>query len=392
MGLLGLTFDPDFKNNGYFYINYTAPSQLRTVIARYTVSKSNPDQADPASLFIILEVLQPFENHNAGQLAFGSDGYLYFGIGDGGSGGDPFNNGQNKSILLGKMLRIDVKNKQGNLNYAIPPDNPFAGNTQGFREEIYAVGFRNPWRFSFDPVTNWLWVGDVGQDKWEEVDVVEKGKNYGWSIMEGFHCYKPAAGCDTTGLTLPLWEYGHDAEGGIAIIGGRVYRGKKFPLLYGKYIYADFGSGRIWALSLDSTNSAQNFLVFNTQKNISAFGTDKDNELYFCIYNDGKIYTLDYLDNTYVPQEKPDTFGLSENFPNPFNAGTAFNVSIKEKSNVRLEVYDISGKLVGSIFNGTMEPGKYKLYWDGTNFPSGVYIYQLKAGNFQDSKKMVLLK
>ncbi|MCU7493041.1 MAG: T9SS type A sorting domain-containing protein [Ignavibacteria bacterium] len=392
MGLLGLAFDPDFKNNGYFYINYTAPSQLRSVIARYTVSKTDPDKADPNSRLIILELLQPFENHNAGQLAFGPDGYLYIGFGDGGSGGDPFNNGQNKTILLGKMLRIDVKNTQAGLNYAIPPDNPFVGNTEGIRQEIWAVGFRNPWRYSFDPLTKWLWVGDVGQDKYEEVDVAEKGKNYGWSIMEGFHCYKPSSGCDTTGLTKPVWEYGHDAEGGISITGGYVYRGKKFPLLYGKYIYADFGTGRIWALTYDSTKPAQNYLVLFTQKNISSLGRTLDNELYFCVYNDGKIYTLDYLDGTYVPEEKPDTFGLSENFPNPFNSSTAFNVSIKEKSDVRLEVYDISGKLVASVFNGSMEPGKYKLSWDGTNYPSGVYIYQIKAGDFQDSKKMVLLK
>ncbi|MGE5431865.1 MAG: PQQ-dependent sugar dehydrogenase [Syntrophomonadaceae bacterium] len=391
MGLLGMAFDPDFKNNGYFYINYTAPSQLRSVIARYTVSKSNPDQADPNSRFILMELLQPFENHNAGQLAFGPDGYLYIGFGDGGSGGDPFNNGQNKATFLGKMLRIDVRQTQGSLNYSIPPDNPFVGNSQGIKEEIWAIGFRNPFRYSFDPVTKWLWVGDVGQDKWEEVDVVEKGKNYGWSIMEGFHCFKPSTGCDSTGLTEPIWEYGHDSSGGISIIGGYVYRGKKFPLLYGKYIYADFGSGRIWALTYDGTKPAQNFLVLNTQKNIASLGRTLDNELYFCAY-DGKIYTLDYLDGTYVPQEKPDTFGLSENFPNPFNSATAFNVSIKERSDVRLEVYDIAGKLISTIFSGTMEPGKYKLSWDGTNFPSGVYIYQIKAGDFQDSKKMVLLK
>ncbi|MCU7495333.1 MAG: T9SS type A sorting domain-containing protein [Ignavibacteria bacterium] len=391
MGLLGMAFDPDFKNNGYFYINYTAPSQLRTVIARYTVSKTDPDKADPNSRFIILEVMQPFENHNAGQLAFGPDGYLYIGFGDGGSGGDPYNNGQNNTILLGKMLRIDVKKTQANLNYAIPPDNPYVGNSQGIREEIWATGFRNPWRYSFDPVTKWLWVGDVGQDKWEEVDVVEKGKNYGWSIMEGTHCYKPSSGCDSTGLTMPIWQYGHDAEGGISITGGYVYRGKKLPLLYGKYIYTDFGTGRIWAITYDGTKPAQNYLVYYSQKNISSLGRTLDNELYFCSF-DGKIYTLDYMDNTYVPQEKPDTFGLSENFPNPFNTGTAINVSIKDKSDVLLEVYDISGKHVGTIFDGTMEPGKYKFYWDGTNLPSGVYIYQIRAGSFKDSKKMVLLK
>ncbi|MGE5400703.1 MAG: PQQ-dependent sugar dehydrogenase [Ignavibacteriales bacterium] len=392
MGLLGMAFDPDFKNNGYVYINYTAPSQLRTVIARYTVSKSDPDAADVNSRFIILEVLQPFENHNAGQLAFGSDGYLYLGLGDGGSGGDPYNNAQNVTMLLGKMLRIDVKKTQNNLNYSIPPDNPFVGNNKGIREEIWAIGLRNPWRYSFDPVTGWLWVADVGQDKWEEIDIVKKGRNYGWRLMEGLHCYNPPSGCDTTGLTLPVWEYEHPATGGASITGGYVYRGKKIPHLYGQYIYSDFVNGQIWALSYDSTtNKADNFLLLNSGKNISSFGLDKNNELYICSY-DGKIYTLAYLDETYVPTERPNDFGLSENFPNPFNPKTSMYADIKEKTNVKLEVFDIHGKRVDLLFSGPMEPGRYKFQWDGTNFPSGVYIYQLRAGNYEASKKMVLIK
>src|SRR3989339_1908631 len=184
LGLLGLTFHPDYEHNGYFYVYYTAPSSLRSVVARYQVT-ANPDSADKNSEVGLLTQNQPFSNHNAGQLSFGPDGYLYIALGDGGSGGDPDENGQNKSSLLGKILRIDVDNPESPLNYGIPADNPFKDNTAGYKEEIFAYGFRNPWRFSFDSATDKLWVADVGQDRMEEIDVVEKGKNYGWSLMEG---------------------------------------------------------------------------------------------------------------------------------------------------------------------------------------------------------------
>jgi len=292
LGLLGLAFHPDYKNNGYFYVNYTTSNPLRTVIARYKVRPKKRNLANKNSERILLEVNQPYRNHNGGQLAFGPDGYLYIALGDGGSGGDTENNGQDKSSLLGKILRIDVDCTSEN-NYCIPSENPFAGNTRGYKEEIYAYGLRNPWRFSFDPVTDWLWAGDVGQDLWEEIDIIENGKNYGWRIMEGNHCYNPSSGCDTSGLTLPVWEYGHDDEGGCSITGGYVYRGTKFQELYGKYIYGDYCDGRIWALSYDGVNEATNELLLTEDIEISSFGVDKDNEIYICDLN-GKIYKLAY--------------------------------------------------------------------------------------------------
>ncbi|MDN3514320.1 MAG: PQQ-dependent sugar dehydrogenase [Candidatus Brocadia sp.] len=301
LGLLGLAFHPDYEHNGYFYVNYTAPNPLRTIIARYSVSTNDPDSADKKSELIIFQVDQPYPNHNGGQLAFGPDGYLYIALGDGGSAGDPKNNGQNKSSFLGKILRLDVNCTSGNKNYCIPPDNPFAGNTQGFKKEIYAYGLRNPWRFSFDPVTNWLWVGDVGQDLWEEIDIVEKGKNYGWKIMEGNHCYK-ASTCDSSGLTLPIWEYGHDDQGGCSITGGYVYRGKKLPGLSGEYLYGDYCSGRIWALRYDGVNPAMNTLLLTGNISISSFGIDRDNEIYICDLN-GKIYKL--VSNIPTPTNTP---------------------------------------------------------------------------------------
>ena len=293
LGLLGLAFHPDYKNNGYFYVNYTASDPLRSVIGRYSVSSKNRNVANKKSELILFQTNQPYSNHNGGQLAFGPDDYLYIALGDGGSDGDPHNNGQSKSSFLGKILRIDVNCTSGNKNYCIPPENPFAGNSQGYKEEIYAYGLRNPWRFSFDPVTGWMWAGDVGQNSWEEIDIIEKGKNYGWRIMEGNHCYNPSSDCDTSGLTLPIWEYGHNDHGNCSITGGYVYRGSQFPELYGKYIYGDYCSGSVWTLSYDGTNTATNKLLLTADIEISSFGIDRDNEMYICDLN-GKVYKLAY--------------------------------------------------------------------------------------------------
>lgn len=284
-GLLGLVFHPNFTTDGYFYTDYVAPNPTRTVIARYTVAAGNPDVADKASEFVILEIAQPFSNHKGGQIAFGPDGYLYIGMGDGGSEGDPLGNGQNRSTMLGKILRIDVNAPSASRNYSIPADNPFVGNTLGYREEIYAYGFRNPWRFSFDSASGKLWVGDVGQDRLEEIDVVEKGKNYGWNIMEGTLCYNPPSGCNETGLELPVYEYDHSL--GNAIIGGYVYHGVGLSELAGDYFYGDYGSGRIWALSANGTNT----LLIDSTLTISSFGIDENQELYVCAFN-GEIYRL----------------------------------------------------------------------------------------------------
>lgn len=287
-GLLGLAFHPDYKNNGYFFIDYTANNPRRTVISRFQVSAENPDKADPSSEEIILEVDQPYPNHNGGQVAFGPDGYLYISLGDGGSGGDPLNAGQDLTMLLGSLLRIDVNNKTNGNNYAIPLDNPFKDNEHGYKEEIFAYGLRNVWRFSFDN-QNKLWAADVGQNKWEEINIIEKGKNYGWRIMEGNHCFNPETNCDTTGLIRPVWEYGHNEMGGYSITGGFVYNGNSAPGLSGKYIYADYVSGKIWAL--DYINGvATNTLLTETNYLISTFGIDENDELYFADHNRGKIY------------------------------------------------------------------------------------------------------
>jgi glucose/arabinose dehydrogenase len=282
-GLLGLTFHPNYSQNRRFYLNYTRTNagQLQTVIAEYLASAANPSLADPASERILLIVDQPFTNHNAGQLGFGPDGFLYFGLGDGGGGGDPSGNGQNTQAILGKMLRIDVNNTSAGRPYAIPADNPFATNGQG-QPEIYAYGFRNPWRFSFDTTTNRLFVADVGQNAFEEIDIVTKGANYGWNVMEGTHCFSPATNCNMTGLTPPIHDY--PRTDGTTVIGGFVYRGTAIPGLVGAYVFGDFGSGKIWTLREGPANTWTRADLLSTSRQISSFGQDQSGELYVVDY------------------------------------------------------------------------------------------------------------
>jgi glucose/arabinose dehydrogenase len=288
-GLLGLAFHPDFESNGYFYVNYTAANPNRTVISRFQVSSANAHQANPASEHVLLAFEQPYSNHNGGQVSFGSDGFLYISVGDGGSGGDPLDHGQNPSTLLGTILRIDVNKQEDGKPYGIPTDNPFVNNN-AYRKEIYAYGLRNPWRFSFDPANNRLWTGDIGQNAYEEIDIIEKGGNYGWNTMEGNHCFEPKDGCNRAGLKLPIHEYGRDQ--GISITGGFVYRGPALQELQGKYIYADYATRRVWALDHSNLSNPVNTQLLQADFNISSFGIDENNELYLCGF-DGKIYRLE---------------------------------------------------------------------------------------------------
>jgi glucose/arabinose dehydrogenase len=288
-GLLGLAFHPDYKNNGYFYVSYNRKSDGLRVISRYKTSTTDTDKADPLSELVLITYVQPFTNHNGGKIAFGNDGYLYIATGDGGSGGDPLNNAQNRTVLLGKILRIDVNTAAPNLNYSIPADNPYVNNTQGFLPEIYAYGLRNPWKFSVDRETGTIWVGDVGQGQREEVDILVKGGNYGWRLMEGNLCFNPAQNCNPGDLITPIHEYDRSASGGVSITGGFVYRGA-IPYLYGKYIYGDFGSRNMWALTSNTDGTVSNEFLQNFSGGISAFGEDQFKELYACNYSNGKIY------------------------------------------------------------------------------------------------------
>jgi glucose/arabinose dehydrogenase len=287
-GLLGLAFDPGYAENGRFYVYYSAANPRRSVVSRFSLNQGNTRVADPQSEVIIMEIAQPFANHNGGQMVFGLDGYLYIGLGDGGSGGDPQRNGQNLGTLLGKILRIDVGDLTPAGKYKIPVDNPFV-DTAGAKSEIWAYGLRNPWRFSFDRETGQLWCGDVGQNLWEEIDIITRGANYGWNIMEGFHCYSPAAGCDQSGLTLPIVEYAHSK--GCSVTGGYVYRGDKIPALRGYYVYGDFCSGNIWALGYSRNTVTQNILLAESGLSITSFGEDLAGNIYI-LSSQGGIYTF----------------------------------------------------------------------------------------------------
>jgi len=287
-GLLGLAFPPDYATSGHFYVYYTDPRGEST-LSRFSVTPGNPDRADPTSEEVLLTQEQPYSNHNGGQIAFGPDGYLYLGLGDGGSGGDPQGNGQNLGVLLGKLLRLDVSGDEG---YKVPPSNPFVA-TAGARSEIWAYGLRNPWRFSFDRETGDLYIADVGQDAFEEVDFQpadsKGGENYGWNIMEATHCYA-ASTCDQTGLTLPIIEYPHGPQWGTSISGGYLYRGEAVPALVGRYVFADFTSGRVWSASREDGWEMKP--LFETGFNVSTFGEDAEGELYVADYTSGLIYRV----------------------------------------------------------------------------------------------------
>ena len=286
-GLLGLAFHPKYKENGRFFVTYTAKNGDNT-LAEYHVS-NDPAKADAGSAKVLIAIPDFAANHNGGMVAFGPDGYLYLSTGDGGQGGDPKANGQNKDALLAKILRIDVDRGSP---YAIPPSNPFA--TGGGKPEVWDYGFRNPWRFSFDRQTGDLWIADVGQNKYEEVNFEPAGSkgglNYGWNTMEGTHCYQPSNGCNPSGLTLPVNDYSHDD--GCSVTGGYVYRGPREPALVGAYFFTDYCGGLIWALTKDAAGNWQRTTALDSKLAISSFGEDQAGEVYAVSQDDGTIYRL----------------------------------------------------------------------------------------------------
>lgn len=283
-GFLGMAFHPKFKENGEVFVYYTGEYEdekdRKSIISRFRVSKDDPNKVDPASEEIVMTLDQPFWNHNGGTIVFGPDGYLYVGLGDGGKADDPFGHGQNLQTLLGSVLRIDVDHRDGDLGYAIPKDNPFVGRDDA-RGEIWAYGIRNIWRMAFDRETGLLWAADVGQNIWEEIDIIEKGGNYGWNLREGKHDFAPKADAPAVDLIEPVWEYHHDL--GKSITGGNVYRGPSVAELEGAYLYADFISGRIWALWYDSQSKqvTANRLIRETGPPVMSFGEDDAGETYF---------------------------------------------------------------------------------------------------------------
>lgn len=360
-GLLGLAFAPDYPETGRFYVNYTDVDG-NSVIARYHVS-SDPDIADTAAE-ILLTYEQPFTNHNGGSLHFGDDGYLWISTGDGGSGGDPFGNGQNTEVLLGKLLRIDVSGE----SYAIPPDNPFV---EGSAPEIWAYGLRNPWKFSFDRETGELLIADVGQNQYEEVNrepANAAGLNYGWRCYEGNNPYNTTGCGSPDDMIFPIAVYSH-SNGRCSITGGYVYRGNKFYNLVGKYIFGDYCSGEIgW---IDQDNNLE--FVLNTGINLTSFGQDAEGELY--VLGSGKVYKIKGLEMG-IGQVEKDKISV---YPNPVRDFLTLETDIPIN---RVSVYSVDGKLLKN-FN---QPKSNRI--DFSNFPSGIYIIKVISGNLIKSIKV----
>lgn len=293
-GLLGIAFHPDFKKNGEFFLYYTAKKEAHlSTLSRFRVDPKNPNKALPESEEILWTLKQPFWNHNGGSIVFGPDGYLYVGLGDGGKANDPLLSGQDLSTWFGKILRLDVNNKEEGKAYAVPKDNPFV-NQSGAKPEIYAYGFRNIWRMTFDPQSKDFWVADVGQDLWEEINLVEKGGNYGWSLREGKHAFKNQGQKAPSPTIDPIFDYPHNESWGKSITGGQVYHGTKVPSLAGAYLYGDYVSGKLWALRYDAKSkkvTANQQIIWPPSLPVVTFGEDENGEVYFTtVTSGGRLY------------------------------------------------------------------------------------------------------
>jgi uncharacterized repeat protein (TIGR03806 family) len=378
-GLLGLAFSPKWQTDHTAYLSFTpasgtAAAGFKSFLARVTTA-ADGSSFDVAHEQPLLSLDQPFSNHNGGNILFGPDGYLYFGLGDGGSGGDPGNRSQNLTLWFGKILRLDV---DGQTTYAIPPTNPFA-NSATAKHEIYAYGMRNPWRWSFDRATGDLWCGDVGQNVWEEVDKIQLGGNYGWNECEGFHKYdagnpnNPDAGpCTLAGALPPVVDYSHnDPQGGNSITGGYVYRGTAMPELVGSYLYVDEGSGRMYRVAYDAAGKTSNEVLLETGKTIVSFGEGIDGELYVVSYGDGKIYKL-------VPAGAPPM----TTFPQTLSATGCFNPTVSAQPSASLFAYDVNTAL--------WSDGADKRRW--VQLPAGGLIHVNSDGDWDLPIGTVLIK
>lgn len=395
-GLLGLAFDPNYSINGFFYVSYTTSTDA-VRLSRFKVNTNNPNLASSSSEAIFLTQAHPFMNHNAGQLKFGPDNYLYMTIGDGGSAADPFNNAQNPNTFLGKLLRIDVSHGSNGKLYSIPPTNPFV-STAGYKKEIWATGLRNPWRFSFDMLNGDLWIPDVGQNDWEEINYQAAssngGENYGWSCWEGAHFFKNNCNPNGTPPTFPISEYQHKnvAQCSGTVIGGFVYRGINFPRLYGKYIYADFCSGEFRVVYKDHDVWVNRFVKTLNPFSYSTFGEDASGELYIADLGNGEILHL--VDSPFVTASRPQERSFMEIqqgenvslFPNPNNGEFKVQVTSEKTQDYTVKVVNASGQEVFAEKRSAAE-GMNEWMFSSEKFTKGFYILYMMNSDAVISRK-----
>ena len=384
-GLLGLAFHPDYAAGGRLFVNYTAPGDERGVLVTRIseFARSAGGAADPGSERVLLEVGQPFGNHNGGALAFGPDGLLYIALGDGGSGGDPEDNGQDVTTLLGSLLRIDVDDVPEGAEYGVPADNPFVGRDG--RDEIYAYGLRNPWKFSVaDDGT--VWLGDVGQGRWEEVDRVERGGNYGWNEVEGPECFR--AGCDLSAYEAPTFAYSH-ANGDVSITGGVALDGDTALDGLGDYVYGDFVSGRLWALDV-SAEPATSRPLLDTSALVSSIDRGPDGAVYVTDYR-GTVSRLRASGGT-AAAPPPPTAGLRLVGPNPFRAATAVEVAVPAGEPLQVVVTDVLGRELARLWDGPAPAGPVRLRLDGADLAAGVYDVRAAWGAGRSGLRVVRVR
>ena len=382
-----VVFHPEYEDNGYFYVYYFTASPRQLLLVRYTRDEADPLRVNPASRLVLLAISSPGpQNHHGGKVAFGPDGNLYLPIGDGGSFDDTLGNGQARSTLLGSVIRLDVDSPSEGLNYSIPLDNPFVGNTEGWREEIWAYGFRNPYSASFDRLTGMYWLGDVGEVSWEEINVVEAGKNYGWAVMEGPECFTMEA-CEPSLYEPPLYAYPHREDSPNSVIGGTVYRGADIPALYGLYLFGDFYN-RLW--SLDFSDPADPVVTLLTEPfGIVAFGQDREGELYLPRFFNGQMMKIIEAEDTAIesPSESA-TFSLTT-YPNPFRDHVTVEVRVHQASSVRVGLYDLLGREVARLFDGYVRPNQpHRVLFEALDLAPGTYVMRMEGGGAVEARRV----
>ncbi|MDP4220439.1 MAG: PQQ-dependent sugar dehydrogenase [Bacteroidota bacterium] len=396
-GLVGLTFHPRFAENGFLYITYTQyfDTVFKVFISRFSADPANPDTVLAGSEEVILTLTPPTNEHHAGTLAFGPDGYLYASIGDGGMLYDPLKIAQNPSSLFGKILRLDVNKYESSHYYGIPTDNPYIDSGATYKKEIYALGFRNPWKFSFDNATNSLWVGDVGQDFYEEVDLVHPGANYGWNILEGKHRFFNLPG-DTTKLTLPVWEYPHE-NFNQCVTGGYVYRGTAMPSLVGEYIYGDYVSGRMWALDYSSPDTIINKMLYdgsNPRIMISSFGLDPNNEILVLDYLFGSIYRFPAPLGVVSTTVSRNPIALDRNYLDDRHTQTQAHITVSQSGRSSLALVDPAGREVTKYFDKMLTAGNYDFTISRflNRCSNGIYFLRLNTSQGVFTQKILMMQ